>query len=130
MARADLPGTCRGSGGRHGEVVQPAKTTAPRREAHRHPTPFVRAIDASWHAPTSIILMDRAMHHGGPDDACVDILAWPWRQAALRPRRRYTGVVPFGLGGAPSCGFDGGTPVSPHELGYATPFVRANDVPL
>lgn len=95
-----------------------------------YPTPFVRAIDASWHAPTSIILMDRAMHHGGPDDACVDILAWPWRQAALRPRRRYTGVVPFGLGGAPSCGFDGGTPVSPHELGYATPFVRANDVPL
>lgn len=42
MARADLPGTCRGRGGRHGEVIQPAKTPAPRPEAHRHVHPHPR----------------------------------------------------------------------------------------
>lgn len=75
-------------------------------------------------------LSDRAVFHGGPDNVCVDVLGWPRRHAALRPRRRYTGAVPFGLGGVMSFGFSGGTPVSPHELGYPTPFVRASDVPL
>lgn len=55
---------------------------------------------------------------------------WPPRHSTLRPRWRYTRVVPFGLGGVMSFGFSGGTPVSPHELGYPTPFVRASDVSL
>ncbi|XBH83583.1 hypothetical protein VPH35_071963 [Triticum aestivum] len=55
---------------------------------------------------------------------------WPRRHSTLRPRWRYTRVVPFGLGGVMSFGFSGGTPVSPHELGYPTPFVRASDVSL
>ena len=55
---------------------------------------------------------------------------WPRRHSTLRPWRQYTGIVPFGLGGVMSFGFSSGTPVSPHELGYPTPFVRASDVSL
>ena len=53
------------------------------------------------------LLSVRAVLHGGPDDDRGDILGWPWQHAALRPRRRYTGAAPFGLGGALSFGFAG-----------------------
>ena len=44
---------------------------------------------------------------GDSSGACLDILGWPRRHAALRPRRRYTGAMPFGLGGLLSLGFAG-----------------------
>ena len=53
------------------------------------------------------LLSVRVVLHGGPDDDRGDILGWPWQHAALRPRRRYTGAAPFGLGGALSFGFAG-----------------------
>lgn len=55
------------------------------------------------------LLSVRDVLHDGPDDVCMDILGWPRQHAALRPRRRYTGAAPFGLGGLLSFGFAGDT---------------------